>query len=223
MVVRSMPPELSAPSLSSTMAPSGSDDDSASTRSSVSPMRVAGSVAGELLGLWNPLRLLAELVEPHLESLAQRFQQAAVEHRLGGRLARAGGIGDATCCANRPPARPLRSAAAAAWPRSAPDARAETESAPPWRIPAARWPRAAAPLSMPWWRRTCQNSSPAAARMASASSHSGQGVRKTNWPLWKTLAGYLKRSSNMKSWDLWTMDVLIPAKNYRNVNRSIVS
>ena len=36
-----MPPELSAPSLSSTIAPSGSDDDSASTRSSVSPRRVA--------------------------------------------------------------------------------------------------------------------------------------------------------------------------------------
>ena len=45
-----MPPELSAPSLSSTMAPSGSEEDSASTCSSVSPMRVAGSVAGELGG-----------------------------------------------------------------------------------------------------------------------------------------------------------------------------
>ena len=41
MVWRSIPPELSAPSLSSTIAPSGSEDDSASTRSSVSPMREA--------------------------------------------------------------------------------------------------------------------------------------------------------------------------------------
>ena len=45
MVCRSMPPALSAPSLSSTIAPSGSDEDSASTRSSVSPMREAGAVA----------------------------------------------------------------------------------------------------------------------------------------------------------------------------------
>ena len=64
MVSRSMPPALSAPSLSSTMAPSGSEDDSASTRSSVSPMRVAGAVGRELLGLLNPFRLLTELVEP---------------------------------------------------------------------------------------------------------------------------------------------------------------
>ena len=42
-VCKSMPPELSAPSLRSTIAPSGSDDDSASTRSSVSPMRDAGA------------------------------------------------------------------------------------------------------------------------------------------------------------------------------------
>src|SRR4029077_733219 len=32
-----------------------------------------------------------------------------------------------------------------------------------------------------------------------ASSHSGHGVKKTNWPLWKRLVGYLNRSSNMKS------------------------
>src|SRR5450759_2606827 len=33
--------------------------------------------------------------------------------------------------------------------------------------------------------------------MAIASAQTGHGVRKTNWPLWKMLAGYLKRSSNM--------------------------
>ena len=93
MVSRPMPPALSAPSLSSTMAPSGSDDDSASTRSSVSPMRVAGCGRPRALGLLTPLRLLAELVQPHLEALAQRFQQPAVEHRLGGRLARARCVG----------------------------------------------------------------------------------------------------------------------------------
>src|SRR5580698_7746003 len=54
------------------------------------------------------------------------------------------------------------------------------------------------PLSTPWLRRTCQKSSPAAARMPIAMSHRGQGVRKTNVPLWKMLSGYLKRISNMK-------------------------
>src|ERR1035437_2080450 len=43
----------------------------------------------------------------------------------------------------------------------------------------------------------CQKSAPAAAKMAIASTQTGHGVRKTNWPLWKMLAGYLNRSSNM--------------------------
>src|ERR1700722_13886696 len=43
----------------------------------------------------------------------------------------------------------------------------------------------------------CQKSAPAAAMIPSASSHRGHGVRKTNWPLWKRLAGYLNKSSNM--------------------------
>src|SRR5579871_1059335 len=55
------------------------------------------------------------------------------------------------------------------------------------------------PLSIPWLRRTCQKSRPAATRIATASSQSGQGVKNTNWPLWKMLVGYLNRSSNMKS------------------------
>src|ERR1035437_10831920 len=33
--------------------------------------------------------------------------------------------------------------------------------------------------------------------MAITSAQTGHGVRKTNWPLWKMLAGYLNRSSNM--------------------------
>src|ERR1035441_9897040 len=33
--------------------------------------------------------------------------------------------------------------------------------------------------------------------MAIPSAHTGHGVRNTNWPLWKILAGYLNRSSNM--------------------------
>src|ERR1035437_5351609 len=43
----------------------------------------------------------------------------------------------------------------------------------------------------------CQKRAPAAAKMAIASAQTGHGVRKTNWPLWKMLAGYLNRSSNM--------------------------
>ena len=35
--------------------------------------------------------------------------------------------------------------------------------------------------------------------MAMAMTHKGHGVRKTNWPLWKRLAGYLNRISNMGS------------------------
>src|SRR5271157_5363269 len=44
----------------------------------------------------------------------------------------------------------------------------------------------------------CRKSKPAPARMARASSHSGHGVSRTKWPLWKRLSGYLKRSSNIK-------------------------
>src|ERR1700686_2897097 len=43
----------------------------------------------------------------------------------------------------------------------------------------------------------CQKRSPVTARMAIASTQTGHGVRKTNCPLWKMLAGYLNRSSNM--------------------------
>ena len=35
--------------------------------------------------------------------------------------------------------------------------------------------------------------------MPIAMSQTGQGVKKTNVPLWKMLSGYLKRISNMKS------------------------
>ena len=90
MVCRSMPPALSAPSLNSTIAPNGRDEDSASTRSSVSPMREAGAAPVELVRLLNPLRLFAELVEPHLELSPERLEQSAVEQRLGGGLASAG-------------------------------------------------------------------------------------------------------------------------------------
>ena len=92
MVWRSMPPELSAPSLKSTIAPSGRDDDSASTRSSVSPIREAVAAPVELIGLLDALRLLAELIQPHLEFLAETLQQPAIEQRLRRRLARAGGV-----------------------------------------------------------------------------------------------------------------------------------
>src|SRR5215471_5074554 len=39
---------------------------------------------------------------------------------------------------------------------------------------------------------------PAAARMPITMTQTGHGVRSTNWPLWKRLAGYLKRISNMR-------------------------
>src|SRR2546427_23764 len=53
------------------------------------------------------------------------------------------------------------------------------------------------PESNPRWRETCQASAPAAARMASGSTHDGHGARKTNCPREKIVVGYLKRSSNI--------------------------
>ena len=72
------------------MAPRGSEDDSASTRSSVSPRREAGAARGELVGLLNPFRLAAELVKSHLEAVAEAFEHAGIEGGLRRGLAGSG-------------------------------------------------------------------------------------------------------------------------------------
>ena len=74
---------------------------------------------------------------------------------------------NAPCCANRPPAPPPRSAAAAAWRCSAPDARAGTASARPCAVSSSQIAIGRTPVSIPWLRRTCQNSSAPAARTPS--------------------------------------------------------
>ena len=56
MVSRSMPPELSAPSLSSTTAPMGRLAASATTCFRLSPMWVAGPVRGQLVQLVDALQ-----------------------------------------------------------------------------------------------------------------------------------------------------------------------
>src|ERR1035438_10573467 len=74
-----------------------------------------------------------------------------------------------------------------------------------------------APVSIPRFRRTFQKSAPAAAKTAIASTQTGHGVKKTNWPLWKMLAGYLNRSSNMKSTSA------THSERYRDVRNRVLS
>ena len=163
------------------MAPSGREDDSASTRSSVSPMRVAGAERAELIGLLNALGLLAELVKPHLEAVRERSQKPLVEDRRAAAsrvpeasamdMVRESSTSTATtfCCG-------LSVATLSAGCQS------RNSSSATMAVSSSQMAIGRSPLSMPWLRRMCQNSMPAAARMAAASSHSGHGVRNTKWP-----------------------------------------
>ena len=54
------------------------------------------------------------------------------------------------------------------------------------------------PVSMPWFRRTCQSSSAAAAATAHTSAHTGHGARKTNCPFSKHRARILEQEFEHK-------------------------
>ena len=209
MVCRSMPPALSAPSLSITMAPSGSEEDSARTRSSVSPMRVAGSVA-----LSRPVEGMRSGSLPKWYRRTWKRSPSDFSRPLSR---------TALAASSREPPESLRAmlfesstrtATTFCWGRRVATLSAGCQSRN--RITAimpvssSQMAMGRNPLSMPWLRRTCQKRSAAATRMATAMSQRGQGVRKTNWPLWKMLAGYLNRSSNMSAYEVairvWTCE-----------------
>ena len=177
-----MPPALSAPSLSSTMAPSGSDDDSAITRSSVSPMRVAGSEAssasvfstrcGSLPNLYSRTWKCepSDLSSP--PSSARLAAASRVPPASAMPMLRESSTSTATtfCCG-----RSVATLSAGCHSRNRISASMADSSS---QMASGR-----APLNMPWLRPMCQYSRPVPHTTAAASSHSGHGVSNTNWPL----------------------------------------
>ena len=85
MVSRSMPPELSAPSLNSTTAPMGRLDASASTCFRLSPMCVDVPCGFELVQFLDAFELLAQTVQAHLKSLLQAIESDPEFSTLDGR------------------------------------------------------------------------------------------------------------------------------------------
>ena len=182
MVSRSMPPELSAPSESSTTAPSGSVDDSASTCCRLSPKRVAGSDGRKLARLLDALRLPCRSGKDALETSAPR--RRAVCRRARRRPARCGSAipPEWPCCANRPPGPRPRSAAAATWRCEMAGCHSRNSSSAIMAVSSSQITKGRAPVSDPLLRRTCQSSKAAAASPPRPEVHSGQEPSSTNWP-----------------------------------------
>ena len=96
IVSRSMPPELSEPSLSSTTAPTGRSAVSAASCFRLSPMRVAGAAGGACssLGSVDAREASIEAVEARLKFFLEFGKRAVFEGFGGLRFARCALVGD---------------------------------------------------------------------------------------------------------------------------------
>ena len=162
-------------------------------------MRVAGAAAASWSVLLNSRRLLAELVEPAPGSgpPAMAASPSSTAAAAASRVPEEVGDGHGARIVHQHRdhvlLRPQRGHAQRRMPEQKQEQRRHA------RFRAARWRRAATPLSMPWLRRTCQKSSPPRPEWQPPSATAARASEKRNGPSETGRAGYLKRISNMES------------------------